>query len=356
MTQADQAVLVEKIGAVGVLRLNRPQALNALTLEMVRQISHALLLWAKDTSVRCVIVTSAGGRAFCAGGDIRVLHDMGRAGHFDEALQFWREEYALNRLIKLYPKPYLALIDGMVMGGGVGVSLHGSHRIAGPNYKFAMPEVGIGFFPDVGATYVLPRLPDSAGVWLALTGARIDRSAALALGLATHAATSHDLAALIDDLAAGGDLDDVLLQRAPAPEIAPVLPDQDIIADCFSASTLGQIISQLDARAGGHGFAARALDDLRAKSPTSLAIATEQMRRGRNLSFEEAMALEFRIVSRVVRGHDFYEGVRAMIIDKDNSPQWQPARIADVDNHDVEAYFAPLADLELWSMPSPAQD
>src|SRR5215213_9905276 len=183
-------IICETKGGAGLMTLNRPQALNALTLEMVRAMRRALDQWADDPQVTRVVVTGAGERAFCAGGDIRRLYDLGRAGRRDEALGFWREEYALNILIKRYPKPYVALVDGLVMGGGVGVSLHGSHRIAGDRYAFAMPEVGIGFFPDVGATYALPRLPGRMGLYLALTGERARAADALWLGLATHAAPS----------------------------------------------------------------------------------------------------------------------------------------------------------------------
>lgn len=337
---ADEAVMVERTGVVGVLKLNRPNALNALTLDMVRAMTRALQDWQHDPDISCIILMSAGGRAFCAGGDIRALHGMGRAGRFDEAVQFWREEYALNSLIRNYPKPYIALIDGMVMGGGVGISLHGSYRIAGPGYSFAMPEVGIGFFPDVGATYILPRLPGSAGIWLALTGARIDRSAALALGLATHAATPDDMAAMVASIAAGEPLDRVLARHAPAPDPLPELPERDVIAKCFSALNLTAVLARLEEKSATSAFAARCLADLRAKSPLSLAIAMEQMRRGPDLSFDEAVALELRLATRIVRGHDFYEGVRAMILDKDNAPKWQPARIEDIDNASVAAYFA----------------
>src|SRR3954470_18851170 len=182
---ADEAeVICERLGAAGVITLNRPQALNAITLGMVRAMRRALEAWAEDAAVTRVIIEAAGGRAFSAGGDIRHLYDLGK-GRYDEALTFWREEYALNVRIKRYPKPYVALIDGLVMGGGVGVSLHGSHRIAGDRYGFAMPEVGIGFFPDVGATYALPRLPGRTGMYLALTGARADAGDAVHLGLAS---------------------------------------------------------------------------------------------------------------------------------------------------------------------------
>src|SRR3954467_8553366 len=211
-------IICETSGAAGLITLNRPQALNALTLDMVRAMRRALDAWADDPHVTRVVVTGAGERAFCAGGDIRHLYELGKAGRRDEALGFWREEYALNVRIKRYPKPYVALIDGLVMGGGVGVSLHGSHRIAGDRSGFAMPEVGIGFFPDVGATYALPRLPGRMGFYLALTGERARAADALAFGLATHAVPSAALAEVRAALIDGAPVDAALGRVAREPD------------------------------------------------------------------------------------------------------------------------------------------
>lgn len=332
-------ILIERRGEAGLVTLNRPRALNALTLGMVRALHAALDAWAADSAVTRVAIAGAGGRAFCAGGDIRRLYELGRAGRTDEALAFWREEYALNVRIKRYPKPYVALIDGIVMGGGVGVSLHGSHRVAGEAYAFAMPEVGIGFFPDVGATYALPRLPGEIGAYLALTGERVRRADAVALGLATHAAASRAFPALLDALADGEPVDAALAAVAEEPGEAALPRERDMIDACFSADGVAAILARLD---GGGAFAARTAAAIRAKSPTSLAVAFEQMRRGRALSFEEAMRTEFRIVSRIAAGHDFPEGVRAAIIDKDGAPRWRPASVEDVDPADIQNHFAPL--------------
>ena len=334
-------VIVRREGAAGVLTLNRPKALNALTHGMVGLMHDALKAWQDDAAITRVIVKGAGERAFCAGGDIRVVHDLGKAGRKDEALAFWRDEYVMNRAIKRYPKPYVALIDGIVMGGGVGVSLHGSHRVAGDRYSFAMPEVGIGFFPDVGATYALPRLPFHAGTYLALTGARIGRADALALGLATHAVASSDLAAVEAALAAGEDVDAVLARHAVPAEESPMLAHRDEIAAVFGLPTLEAILNAL--AASPSPFAARTLAVMAGKSPFSMALALEQMQRGATLSFEDAMALEMRIVSRVVDGTDFYEGVRAVIIDKDQTPAWQPASVAGVDPAEIRRYCSPIA-------------
>jgi enoyl-CoA hydratase len=336
-------IIGETKGAAGLMTLNRPQALNALTLGMVRAMRRVLDQWADDPQVTRVVVTGAGGRAFCAGGDIRYLYNLGRAGRYDEALVFWREEYALNVRIKRYPKPYIALIDGIVMGGGVGVSLHGSHRVAGDRYVFAMPEVGIGFFPDVGATYALPRLPGEAGLYLALTGERARAADALALGLATHAVPSGAFEDVQAALTAGEPIEAVLASTSGDPGEASLWRERDAIDSSFAAESVTAILSRLDAAAeNGSAFEAKTAATIRAKSPTSLCIAFEQMRRGGALDFEEAMRTEFRIASRAVEGHDFYEGVRAAIIDKDGAPNWRPPTLAEVREADVQRHFAPI--------------
>jgi enoyl-CoA hydratase len=348
MGQDLEEVRCERRGAAGLITLNRPQALNAITLNMVRGMRRALDLWAEDPAVTRIVLTAAGERAFCAGGDIRQLYELGRAGRLQEALAFWREEYALNVLIQRYPKPYISLIDGIVMGGGVGVSLHGSHRVAGERYAFAMPEVSIGFFPDVGATYALPRLPGETGTYLALTGERVRAADALALGLATHTVRSDAFWSLLDQFAAGAEVEPVLQQAARDAGPAQVLEHRTLIDRCFSGGSVAEILSRLDeAAAQGSAFAAKTAATIRGKSPTSLALALEQMRRGKALSFAEAMRTEFRIVSRIVQGHDFYEGVRAAIIDKDGTPRWHPASLKGVDAPDIARHFASLGAAEL---------
>ncbi|CAA9316985.1 MAG: 3-hydroxyisobutyryl-CoA hydrolase, partial [uncultured Microvirga sp.] len=266
-------VLCERRGSAGLITLNRPKALNAITLGMVRTIRRALDAWAGDTAVALVIIVAAGDRAFSAGGDIRDLYDLGRAGRYDEALSFWREEYALNLRIKRYPKPYVALIDGLVMGGGVGVSLHGSHRIAGDRYRFAMPEVGIGFFPDVGATYALPRLPGRIGTYLGLTGARVGAADALGLGLATHRLPSAEQPHALEALIAGHPVDNVL-PTDRAGQDGDAFEHRALIDGCFGQDTVFAILASLDQEAGkGSAFARETAAAMRSKSPTSLAIA-----------------------------------------------------------------------------------
>ncbi len=339
----DAEIICERRGAAGVVVLNRPKALNALSFGMVRELARALDAWEHDPQVSRIVVTSASEKAFSAGGDIRALHDLGRAGRHAEMLAFWREEYILNARIKSYPKPYVALIDGIVMGGGVGISLHGSHRIAGERYLFAMPEVGIGFFPDVGATHALPRLPDSAGAYLALTGDRVGAADALALGLATHAVPSSRMTELADALTGRAGLEDILGGFSHDPGARKLASERATIAACFGASELPLLLQRLAQHAaGGSAFAAKALQTIRSKSPTSVAIAFEQMRRGGAMSFAQAMTTEFRIVSRIVAGHEFYEGVRAVVVDKDNAPRWRPDTIEALDASAIAAYFAAL--------------
>jgi enoyl-CoA hydratase len=341
-------IICEIRGSAGFVLLNRPKALNALNLLMVRELAKALDAWEHDPAVMRIVVTGAGDKAFCAGGDIRSLYELGQAGQYDEMLTFWREEYILNARIQSYPKPYVALVDGIVMGGGVGLSLHGRHRVAGERWLFAMPEVGIGFFPDVGATYALPRLPDRAGTYLALTGDRVGQADALGLGLATHAVPSARMAELAEALTGSEPVDATIARFAHDPGPGKLAPERAMIAHCFGAATLPDVLGRLDARAAaGDAFAAKALATIRAKSPTSVAIAFEQMRRGVSLGFAEAMQLEFRIVSRIPHGHDFYEGVRAVVIDKDQAPTWRPRTLEELDPATVAAHFAPLDETEL---------
>jgi enoyl-CoA hydratase len=342
---SDAEIICEREGSAGLITLNRPQALNALTLGMVRAMRRALDTWESDPTVTRIVVTGAGEKAFCAGGDIRKLYDLGKEGRQDEALTFWREEYELNVRIKRYPKPYVALVDGIVMGGGVGVSLHGSHRAAGERIVFAMPEVGIGFFPDVGATYALPRLPDQSGTYIALTGDRIRVADALGLGLATHAVRSASMPLLREALVAGEPVERALERASFDPGPAPLDAHRALIARCFAADTVAAILERLDAEEGD--FAKACAATIRTKSPTSLALALEQMRRGAALSFEDAMRTEFRIVSRLCEGHDFFEGVRAVIVDKDGRPRWNPPSLAAVDPQDIARHFAPLGQREL---------
>ncbi len=345
-------LLFERRGAAGLITLNRPHALNAVSLAMVRELTRQLAEWETDPAVTRVIVASRDPRAFSAGGDVRALYDLGRAGLFYEALGYFREEYALNTRIKSYRKPYVALIDGIVMGGGVGISVHGSHRVAGDKFAFAMPEVGIGFFPDVGATWFLPRLPGRLGTYCALTGERLDGADAVVAGIATHRVPSARFPNLIESLCDADPVEESLAACAQSPARGAAAARRNAITALFEADQVEEILGALDAEGAMQGpnaaFAAETAALMRTKSPTSLKLALAQMRRGATLDFAECMRTEFRIVSRVVRGHDFYEGVRAVIIDKDQAPHWQPASLAAVDPAEVERHFAPVAhELEL---------
>jgi enoyl-CoA hydratase len=342
---ADPEVRVERRGAAGVLILNRIPALNALTLRMVRDISVALDAFERDAGVARVVVCGAGERAFCAGGDIRWLYERGLAGDYAAQSAFFREEYTLNARIKRFPKPYVSLIDGTVMGGGVGVSLHGSHRVATEKAVFAMPEVGIGFFPDVGATYALPRVPHAIGVAMAATGLRANGADMAALGLATAYVESRKLPALAQALERPGDADAILAEFSSPPPPSKLLAEAATIERAFAQADAGSIEAALKAQ--DTEFTRRLLDMIATKSPTSLAIALRQMQLGGSLTFEQAMAVEFRVVTRICQGHDFYEGVRATLVDKDNRPQWRPPAGERPESRAIDAYFAPLGADEL---------
>jgi enoyl-CoA hydratase len=345
-------VTFEREGRAGFITLNRPETLNALTLGMIRHIHRMLARWAGDPAVARVAIRANGTRAFCAGGDVRALYRPGLSDAPDFA-GFYREEYRLNTFIKRYPKPFVALVDGLVMGGGVGVSLHGSHRVAGERMVFAMPETGIGLFPDVGATYLLSRLPGAIGLYLGLTGTRVEARDALWSGVATHFVPSGKFPALAAALAGADDLDRCLDAFAEGQAPGPLAERRATIDRLFSTPTLGDLMKGL--ASDGDGFAATTHAHLLTKSPTSLAITFRQLTEGRTLGFEEAIRREFRIVCRIPLGRDFFEGIRAIVIDKDKAPRWQPARLAEVSPEAVERYFAPLAaELDLADLTSTA--
>ncbi len=345
---ADPGARYERRGAAGFIVLDRPKALNALTLAMVRVIDEALDSFERDDRVAHVVIASAGGRAFCAGGDIRLIYQQGKAGDHAAQLAFWREEYQLNRRIKRFSKPYVALIDGIVMGGGVGLCAHGSHRVASELCVFAMPEVGIGFFPDVGATFALPRLPHRIGAYLAATGLRAEAGDVVALGVAQRFVPSASFAELARALEGRGPLDEILAGFAGPPPAPKIMAEAAHIEAWFARLDRQAILGALAGAAeSGSSFARSALAAMQEKSPTSQAIALRQMELGADLSFEEAMRVEFRIVSRICRGHDLYEGVRATIIDKDQSPQWRPRPDEALDERAIAAYFDPLGADEL---------
>jgi len=323
-------------GRLGVLTLARPQALNALTEAMVHALTIQLCDWRMDPAIGAVLIKAVPGRAFCAGGDIRHVADAVKAGHIEEITPFFAAEYRMNWRIKHYPKPYIALIDGIVMGGGVGVSVHGSHRLVTDNALFAMPETGIGMFPDVGGTYFLPRLPGHLGFLLGLTGRRLRGAECVAAGVATDWVAADRLDALVAALAAvtDDDYEGVIdAFRQPLGEAGSL---EWPAADAFGESDAAAIAARLQSE--DPELAA----ELASKSPLAVCVALEQLRRGGELDFADCMRLEFGLVHRLLQRPDFVEGVRALIVDKDKAPRWSHAAVADVSPQEVVACFEPV--------------
>lgn len=341
-------IVFSQRGAIGHVLLNRPKALNALTLDMAVQLRGQLEIWAGDDAIAAVIVEGEGEKGFCAGGDIRWLHDTGKSDPAAGA-EFYRQEYMTDAAVYHFPKPYLAFIDGIVMGGGVGISIHGSHRIAGDRTLFAMPETGIGLFPDVGGSYFLPKMPGQLGMFLGLTGARLKAADCLYAGVATHYVPSDKQAAVIGEICAKAttkaQINDILSHAHEDPGAAPIEALQGEIDKHFDGADVRSILTELDQDQSE--WAQKQASILRSKSPTSLKVTFEQLTRGASMSFDDVMRMEMRMAARVMEGHDFYEGVCATILEKGASPQWDPARIEDVTPDMVEAYFADLGDREL---------
>jgi enoyl-CoA hydratase len=329
-------ILFEVHGRLGLVTLNRPQALNAFTLDMYRRLDPVLRAWETDPAIGAVAIQGAGDRAFCAGGDIRAIYEAGQGIGPDPGLtrDFFREEYRLIRRVHRYAKPYVALIDGITMGGGAGMALNGRCRVATERTVFAMPENGIGLFPDVGATRFLNACPGRVGRYLGLTGARLGAADALYCGLATHFVPFSRLDDLLASLARGEDLAPFAADPGPP----PLAVRQAEIDRLFGADTVEAILARLDEPTR---------KSVLRGSPTSLKIFLRQMDVGRDYDLDAALKLEFRISQHVMAGHDFYEGVRALIIDRDQKPAWRPAALAEVDAALVESYFASLGDDEL---------
>lgn len=335
-------VLFERRGRLGVVTLNRPNAVNALTAGMASAMLEQLTLWADDDAVAAVLVRGAGDRGLCAGGDIVAIYrDMLDGG--DATAGFWAEEYRLNLLISEYPKPYVAFMDGLVLGGGVGISAHGSVRIVTERTRMGMPETTIGFVPDVGGTLLLSRSPGESGTHAALTGAHLSGADALFLGLADHFVPSASLPALAEALE--NEPADAAVARFAGEAPSSVLAaQQEWIDACYSSDDAEDILRRL--RAAG-GEAADAADTIETKSPTAVKVALASLRRAAGLSLEEALEQEYRVGLRFLAGPDFREGIRAQVVDKDRDPHWQPASLAEVSRDDVESHFAPLGDREL---------
>ncbi|KQY16388.1 3-hydroxyisobutyryl-CoA hydrolase [Rhizobium sp. Root73] len=347
-TRATEAeTLVERHGALGRIRLNRPKALNSLTLQMVRDMEVALDGFERDLGVAAVLVTGEGERGLCAGGDIRAIYDGGKAGS-DAPTTFWREEYKLNARIGHYPKPYIVVMDGIVMGGGVGISVYGSHRIVTERTRFAMPETGIGFFPDVGGSWFLTRQAGELGTYVGLTGEPLGAADAILAGLADIFIRSERLPELIEALAslpADSPHEAVSATTASfseAPPVGVLEAQQRVIDRLFAFDTIEGILEALCR--DNSPFAEKILSVLSTKSPLSLNVTLRLLRLGKHAErLEDCLEREFAATAAVLTSHDFYEGVRAAVIDKDRNPQWRPARLADVTAADVDAYFQPSA-------------
>jgi len=344
MSETEPHILFEKRGALGLITLNRPKALNALTHGMCIGMLKTLGEWSRDAAVKAVAVRGTGPRAFCAGGDIRSMAQSSREGT-PAAVNFLRDEYRLNALIGAYPKPYIALTHGVVMGGGAGISVHGSYRLADDDLAFAMPETGIGFVPDIGSSFFLSRCPGEAGLYLGLTGMRIGLGDALALKLVTHSVAQSDHAALIARLeegeAAAGAIT-AIARRAPP---ALLMEHRTRIGTIFAAPSVEAVLERLDR--DGSVFSAETARLIRTRSPTSLKLAFRLLREGKALSRNECLKMEYRVASRAVMNADFQEGVRAVLIDKDSAPRWRPDQLVGVKDADIASYFASLGVKEL---------
>ncbi len=328
---------------IGRITLNRPRALNSLNHDMVLAITEHLEAWRSDAGVRAVLIDGAGDRGLCAGGDIRAIYEDARSGD-GASLRFWADEYRLNALISRYPKPYLALMDGLVLGGGVGVSAHGSHRIVTERTRLGMPEVGIGFVPDVGGTYLLSRAPGELGTHIALTAGAVTGPDAIHCGLADRFVPSERIPALLDALTSRTPDTALDLIAEPTPP-SGLAADAEWIDHCYAADTVEEILARLHA---GGDAAATTAKEIEAKSPTSSKVTLRALRTAAAMpDLETVLAQEYRVSHRALSSPEFVEGIRAQIIDKDRSPRWSPATLSEVDDALVESYFAELGDAEL---------
>jgi enoyl-CoA hydratase len=329
-------VLFEQRGNIGLVTLNRPQALNALNHAMCIAIHAQLAAWASDSNIAAVVIQGAGDKAFCAGGDVVGLHTAGKTGSSDWE-QFFFDEYRLNHAISTFPKPYIALLDGITMGGGVGLAMHGTYRVASERFLFAMPETGIGLIPDVGGTHILAHVPGQIGMYLGLTGARLKAADAVATGLCTHFTPSDQIPALLDALVAQPqDIAGVLARFNQPAGDAPLLAQQPSIDAHFGGATVEAIMISLCL---GDDWALGVRDNLLKLSPTSMKLSHRAVMAAKGQSLADCLTREYRIVCQIKYGTDFFEGVRAALIDKDRKPIWKPAALGDVTEDMLTPYF-----------------
>ena len=341
MTDGSDEVLTEVDGSVGLITLNRPKAINSLNQRMVDDLAAILTGWASDDAVRAVVLSGAGERGLCAGGDVvSIYHSARKDGA--EARRFWRDEYLLNAQIADFAKPYVAVMDGIVMGGGVGVSAHANTRVVTDTSKIAMPEVGIGFIPDVGGVYLLSRAPGGLGLHAALTGAPFSGADAIAMGFADHYVPHADIEAFRRAIVGDG-VENALAKYAVEPPPSELAAQRDWIDDCFARDTVEDIVAAL----AGHGAgpANDAANLIATRSPIALSVTLEAVRRAAELeTLKDVLVQDYRVSSASLRSHDLVEGIRAQLIDKDRNPKWSPAQLAAVTAADVEAYFTPVDD------------
>ncbi|KYO33705.1 3-hydroxyisobutyryl-CoA hydrolase, mitochondrial isoform A [Alligator mississippiensis] len=353
-TDSVHEVLLEKKGCAGIITMNRPKALNALNLPMIQQIYPQLKTWEADPETFLILIKGTGGKAFCAGGDIRAITDAGKAGG-RLAQDFFREEYILNNAIGTCQKPYVALIDGITMGGGVGLSVHGHFRVATEKTLFAMPETAIGLFPDVGGGYFLPRLSGRIGYYLALTGFRLKGRDVQKAGIATHFVESEKLPALERDLTAlkspskenVSELLNSYHVKCKIDQEKQFILDEHMekINSMFSASSMEEIMQNL--KKDGGPFALKQLETISKMSPTSLKMTFRQLQEGASMDLQDVLTMEYRLSQACMRGHDFYEGVRAVLIDKDQAPKWKPATLEEVTDEVLDSCFKSLGSNDL---------
>jgi enoyl-CoA hydratase len=345
--EADADIAFTRHGRAIDVRLTRPKALNALTHNMAKALYAGLKLWAKDDTISHVVVSADPGekKAFCAGGDIRDLYEGHKAA--SPRYTFFRDEYRLNEAIAIFPKPYIALIDGMVMGGGAGISMHGSHRIVTENARFAMPEVGIGLIPDVGGSFVLPRLKNHFGFLLGLSGTLVGPEECLEAGIATHYCAANEIEQLRARLLSAENPKALINALRKKPIHNLLRHNKTDIKKVFSAKTLRNVFESLETISQDNPLLAGALKRMKLASPLSLCLAFEQLKRCKGLTLREGLIMEYRLVSRILYGPDLYEGIRSAIIDRSTPARWQHASIDDVDLKLVESYFTSPPDGDL---------
>jgi enoyl-CoA hydratase len=338
-------VLTRVDNGIGLITLNRPRAINSLTHNMVGLLSAVLTRWEGDDAVHAVVLSGAGERGLCAGGDLVPLYHSAREDGAD-ARRFWRDEYLLDRQVSRFAKPYVALMDGIVMGGGLGISAHANIRVVTDTSKIAFPEVGIGFIPDVGGMYLLSRAPGALGLHAALTGATFDGADAIALGFADHYLPHSELDTFTAAIVADG-VQSALDRHTIEPPPSKLAAQREWIDECYTGDTVADIIATLRGHGGGPGSgpAQDAANLIATRSPIAVSVALEAVRRAVKLeTLEDVLIQDYRVTSASSRSHDLVEGFRAQIIDKDRNPKWSPATLAEVTEADVDAYFAPVED------------